>query len=139
MEPCDHCAFRKGCETWHELGNRGLSQISAAGPLIFVCHEGLRWTDPLADVLPLKSLIPEGGRMRICEGWKRAVRERAWPKDPDLRRYQRWLAHQSLETFRKFQRGEATVRALQRALFPLDRFYKGPRAWQLARMKERNL
>lgn len=133
---CSECAFRKNCETWHETENRVVSQICAAGPIPFVCHHELDWQNPLATVLSPKALAA-GKRLHICEGWKRAVRERTWPADPALRFYQRWLATAALLTFRKFRDGEATARQLQRDPQPLDRYYRGPRAWQIVRMMAR--
>jgi hypothetical protein len=135
---CEGCAFRKTCETWREPRNRAASQICAAGPLVFFCHTGIPWTDPLAHVLPVTALAKmAGGRLRVCEGWKRAVARRRWPADSALRRYQRMLAQEALLTCDRFLEVKATVRELHRALQPLDFYYAGPRAWQIARMVKR--
>jgi hypothetical protein len=134
---CAECAFRKGCPTWHEPHNRVISQIAAAGPVPFLCHSGMDWESPLADLLPAHRLILPGRKPRVCAGWKQAVRARKWPADPTLRRWQRFLASQAILAFRHFEAGEASLRTLHLALQPLDYFYAGPRAWQIARMKER--
>jgi hypothetical protein len=134
---CAGCAFRKGCETWHEVENRVTSQLCVSGPIPFACHHGLDWDSVLASALPVQALVPAGERLHICEGWRRAVRERVWPTDPALRLYQRWLAAEALIAFRKFRDGEISARELQRNLSPLDRYYRGPRAWQIARMVQR--
>jgi hypothetical protein len=134
---CAGCAFRKDCETWHEPRNRVASQICAAGPLVFFCHAGIPWQDPLAQVLPVKALAQmAGGRLRVCEGWKRAVAARRWPSDPVLRLYQRMLARDALVTCDRFLDGKASVRELQRDLSPLAEYYRGPRGWQIERMVE---
>jgi len=133
-EMCGGCAFRKSCETWHENRNHVVSQICAAGPLPFFCHEGIDWQDPLAHCLPARVLAATApGGLRVCEGWKRAVAARAWPADPDLRGYQRMLAYDALLTAERFLAGGATTRELQRDLSPLAEFYHGPRAWQIER------
>jgi hypothetical protein len=112
-----------------------VSQICAAGPLPFYCHAGLDWENPVTHVLPARTLaqIADGG-LRLCEGWKRAVAQRRWPDDPALRWYQRQLAACALRTAEKFIAGEASARSMQRDLTPLAEFYRGPRAWQIARM-----
>ena len=134
---CSHCAFRKDCETWHEPENRVTSQICAAGPIPFLCHASLDWTSPLARVLPVNRLVVPGQPPRVCAGWKQAVRDRQWPEDPALRRYQRWLAGEALLVWRACLLGTGTLRGLHNALRALDRFYKGPRAWQIGKMIER--
>jgi hypothetical protein len=133
---CESCAFRRTCDTWQEPNNRLVSQICAAGPLPFHCHQGIDWRDPLTALLPARVLAREG--MRPCEGWKRAVAARRWPTGESLRWYQRMLAKAALITADRFLAGAATTRELQRDLTPLAEFYKGPRAWQLARMTQRN-
>jgi len=135
---CPSCAFRKTCETWGEPRNRLVSQICAAGPIPFYCHQGVPWGNPLAHALPPRSLAQlAGGKLRLCEGWKQAVASRQWPADGALRRYQRWLAIAALKAADRFHDGAATVRELQRELSPLAQFYRGPRAWQIARMVEK--
>jgi hypothetical protein len=134
---CSECAFRRGCETWGEPINRVVSQIAAAGPIPFLCHAGMDWESPLADILPAHRLILPGSRPRVCAGWKQAVRERKWPADPHLRRWQRFLATQAILAFRHFEDGEASLRTLHNALQPLDFYYAGPRAHQIAKMLER--
>jgi hypothetical protein len=137
-EMCSECAFRKTCATWHEPRNRVVSQICAAGPLTFFCHENLAWADPLLHVLPARALarIAEGG-LRVCEGWKQAVAARRWPADPALRWYQRMLARTALVTFDRFLDGKATRAELHRDLAVLAEYHKGPRAWQIAKMVQR--
>ena len=137
-EMCQQCAFRKSCETWHEPRNRLVSQICAAGALPFFCHVGVDWRDPQVHLLSAPVLAKAaGGGLRVCTGWKRAVAARPWPSDPTLRRYQRWLAKQALVTADQFLAGWGSVRELQRDLSPLAEFYRGPRAWQIARMVKR--
>jgi hypothetical protein len=131
-EMCAQCAFRKSCETWHEPRNHLVSQICAAGPVPFLCHADLDWHDPFTRHFSARALMQAGGR--VCEGWRRQVAARRWPVDPDLRRYQRMLAHQALFTAERFLEGEASARELQRDLSPLAEYYHGPRAWQVARM-----
>jgi len=137
-EPCETCAFRKSCETWQEPRNRIVSQICAAGPLPFFCHVGIDWRDPLmhrVSALVLARVAPGG--LRVCQGWKRAVAARLWPDEYPLRRYQQALAKQALITADSFLEGQASARELQRDLTVLDHYYRGPRAWQIARMVER--
>jgi hypothetical protein len=129
---CNECAFRKSCDTWKEPRNRLASQIAAAGPFPFFCHAKLDWTNPLTHALPARTLAAAGGR--VCEGWKQAVAARKWPDTPALRWYQRWLASIALKTAERFIAGRVSVRELHRDLAPLAEFYKGPRAWQIARM-----
>jgi hypothetical protein len=115
-----------------------ISQICAAGPVPFFCHDGTDWQDPLNHLLSARALariVP--GRLRVCEGWRREVRARQWPQDAALRWYQRALARDAMLTADRFMAGEASVRQLQRDLWPLAEFYRGPRAWQLARMREK--
>jgi hypothetical protein len=133
---CAECAFRKTCETWKEPRNHVVSQICAAGPLPFYCHTGIDWQNPVTHILPARMLAGIGG-LRVCEGWKRAVAARDWPGDRHLRRYQRWLAYCALLTFDRFLEGQATLRELARDLRPLAEYYRGPRAWQIARMIQR--
>jgi hypothetical protein len=137
-EMCENCAFRKTCETWREPHNRAVSQICAAGPVVFFCHEGIDWKDPLMHVTPTKVLAQiTDGRLRVCEGWRRSVAARTWPTDSALRWYQRQLAKQALVSLGRFEQGELSARQFQKDLTVLDRYYRGPRAWQIARMRER--
>ena len=136
---CQNCAFRKTCATWHEPRNRVVSQIAASGAVPFYCHEQLDWQNPITHVLPASILARITGNLRLCEGWKAAVAARQWPAEPELRTYQRWLAQIALATADRFFDGRASVAALQRDLRPLDRFYKGPRAWQIKNMLKRLL
>jgi hypothetical protein len=115
-----------------------VSQICAAGPLPFFCHANVPWRDPLAHVMPVRALAElAGGRLQVCDGWKRAVAARRWPADKALRWYQRMLARAALTTAERFLGGYASVRDLQRDLTPLAEFYRGPRAWQIERMREK--
>lgn len=137
-EMCKECAFRKDCPTWHEPRNRVISQICAAGPVPFFCHAGLDWQDPLNHLLSAQALARTApGGLRVCEGWRRAVRARQWPQNPDLRWYQRALARDAMGTAARFLVGQASYRELLRDLSPLAEFYRGPRAWQIARMREK--
>jgi hypothetical protein len=135
---CAECAFRKGCETWHEPRNHLVSQICAAGPLVFLCHAGIDWQNPQTHLLSVRALA-QTGSLRVCEGWKRAVAARQWPADPALRRYQRMLARAALTSAYGFLAAQVSERELQRDLTPLAQFYRGPRAWQVVRMLEREL
>jgi hypothetical protein len=115
-----------------------VSQICASGPLPFFCHQGIPWQERIAHELPARMLNKlSGGRLRVCQGWKRAVAQREWPGDPFLRAYQRMLARQALVTADAFLTGWVGAGVLQLDLSPLAEYYRGPRAWQLQRMVER--
>ena len=58
---------------------------------------------------------------------------RQWPRERDLRWYQRALARSALVTADRFLTGYASEADLQRDLSPLAEFYRGPRAWQVSR------
>lgn len=138
-EMCAECAFRRSCETWREPRNRVVSQICAAGPLPFYCHDHLDWKNPLTHALSALGLAKAAaGHLRVCEGWKRAVATRRWPSDPALRWYQRMLAAQARITAERFIEGDASARELRRDLAPLAEYYHGPRAWQVQRMVEKS-
>ncbi|HEY6272608.1 MAG TPA: hypothetical protein VIX19_11530 [Terriglobales bacterium] len=134
---CAECAFARRVRhtAFKEPRNRIVSQICAAGPLPFYCHEGLPWRESEIHLLSARDLskMADGG-LRVCAGWLKAVGRRRWPRDPALRRYQRFLARSALYTAERLLEGNASVRELQRDLMPLGEYYRGPRAWQLKGM-----
>jgi hypothetical protein len=70
---CSSCAYREGSPTREEPYNVLRAEIAAEGGIPFHCHQNFPYLDRL----------PEKQELVVCEGWKKAVAEKA--KDPHWR------------------------------------------------------
>jgi hypothetical protein len=75
-DPCETCAFREDCETFGEPLNRLKSMICAMSGLPFYCHKGHDWRNTHIANMTNSEVKEFRSSAQICEGWRRAIRER---------------------------------------------------------------
>jgi hypothetical protein len=69
---CGSCAFRDTSQTRSEAWNVIRSQICVEGAVPFYCHIGMDW-----EAEDGQFTREQLRKMKVCEGWKAAVRERS--------------------------------------------------------------
>jgi len=125
--PCESCAFRSGAAANTEIYNRLRSEICALTGVPFWCHHGKDGTDFTSKTKFVTNAELRSRGMRICEGWKRAVRQHVRPglTATFKRLVRRWTGEGILQLIDEFidaEEGSAEKRDAHRRL---DRAIRG--------------
>jgi len=107
--PCDTCAFRKGCVTHEDEPHNLLKgEICVSGPLPFHCHhsDAGDWSFIESASLTPAEALDMRRELPICEGWRREVKAAAdagrYGHDPETRKIRRFVAIYALQKLREF-------------------------------------
>lgn len=126
MNPCETCAFKKGCVTHDdEPHNRLRAEICAAGPLPFHCHHSDLgdWSELDLSTINAVEAMSLRRELPICEGWRAEVRRRAaageYPKE--TRQLRRHIAAHALKMISQFIRSPEGSTAKNEARIELPR------------------
>lgn len=99
---CEGCAFKPDSEANGEAVSTLKAQIAVMTPAPFYCHDTMEDWETVDSTSDRKQLLQKG--MKICEGWKKAVKElneTGYYSDPVNTRFYGNTASQTLELYLK--------------------------------------